>query len=96
MSTLELLVPGHAFSVSRTDLQKRCGLFAPLSRLSLLPTYEVRTPVPVEDFQLFVRFVKGETVITITEGNIESMSSLSEEFSVSLLSSLCLSDCAHA
>jgi hypothetical protein len=47
--------------------------------------YEVRSPARLEDFESFIVFLRGTNSIIPAQMNLSSISSLSEEFSVSSL-----------
>jgi hypothetical protein len=85
MEKVNLHFQGRVFPVATNDLVNRSGLFKDSPDLCELSSCEVRSPARLEDFESFIDFLERSE----SETNISSISSLSDGFSVSSLSSSC-------
>jgi hypothetical protein len=85
---LKLKLGQEIFSVKKTRLLEKLGLFQDHPSLFASDSYEVRTPVSQRDFQAFLDIVEGGT-ITVSQTTCEIFSLLAREFRFEVLSAAC-------
>jgi hypothetical protein len=85
---LRFVVSGKSFWITKTNLYEKLGLFRLDASLLNLEFYRVKTRVPGDVFDAFVRMVEGGE-IKVSEENRKSFQDLSDEFGFQALADKC-------
>jgi ribosome-associated translation inhibitor RaiA len=85
---LNFKVSGKAFSVKKSQLLEKLGLFQADGSLLNAEDYEVKTKVPESVFAEFVQMIEGGK-ITVSEETWKPLKLLSEEFDCEILANEC-------